>query len=210
MFFGSSPRSGLSHEERARILWWCGLAVLSHWEEWTSPDGMAGGPRSSIQTSRNLRTGWPECRGVAYLSAFEHKWLASYCRRSWPWGLQGYCSSCSCCLSRWEGVLTVSLCPWDCYHPYFRGMSRGHCRLLDVRQPRLSGAGFQERRCNFKSEVNMLVTQSCATLCKPVGYSPPGSPVHGLSPVRNTGVGGPFPSPGDLPDAGIEPGSPAL
>ena len=195
MFFGSSPRSGLSHEERARILWWCGLAVLSHWEEWTSPDGMAGGPRSSIQTSRNLRTGWPECRGVAYLSAFEHKWLASY-----PGASRGTAAP----------VLTVSLYPWDCYHPYFRGMSRGHCRLLDVRQPRLSGAGFQERRCNFKSEVNMLVTQSCATLCKPVGYSPPGSPVHGLSPVRNTGVGGPFPPPGDLPDAGIEPGSPAL
>lgn len=26
----------------------CGLVVLSHWEEWTSPDGMAGGPRSNI------------------------------------------------------------------------------------------------------------------------------------------------------------------
>ena len=27
---------------------------------------------------------------------------------------------------------------------------------------------------------------------------------------KNTGVGKPFPSPGDLPDSGIEPGSPVL
>ena len=43
---------------------------------------------------------------------------------------------------------------------------------------------------------------------------------HGLQPIRliclwgfpgkNTGVRLPFPSPGDLPDPGIEPGSPAL
>ena len=30
------------------------------------------------------------------------------------------------------------------------------------------------------------------------------------SPGKNTGVGNPFPSPGDLPDPGIEPCSPAL
>ena len=30
------------------------------------------------------------------------------------------------------------------------------------------------------------------------------------SPGKNTGVGWPFTSPGDLPDPGIEPGSPAL
>ena len=38
---------------------------------------------------------------------------------------------------------------------------------------------------------------------------------HGLyspwnSPGQNTGVGGPFPSPGDLPNPGIQPRSPAL
>jgi len=35
----------------------------------------------------------------------------------------------------------------------------------------------------------------------------PGSPVHGISQYWS---GLPFPSPGDLPDAGIEPMSPAL
>ena len=59
--------------------------------------------------------------------------------------------------------------------------------------------------------------QSCPTLCNPMDCSPP---VRLLcpwdSPGKNTGVGGHsllqgvFPSPGDLPNPGIEPGSPAL
>ena len=35
----------------------------------------------------------------------------------------------------------------------------------------------------------------------------PGSSVRGISPGKNTGVGCYFPSLGDLPDPGIEPGS---
>ena len=31
--------------------------------------------------------------------------------------------------------------------------------------------------------------QSCLTLCEPVECSPPGSSVHGIFPVKNTGVG---------------------
>ena len=40
--------------------------------------------------------------------------------------------------------------------------------------------------------------------------SAPGSSVHGDSPGQNTGVGKPIPSPWELPDPGIESGSPAL
>ena len=39
--------------------------------------------------------------------------------------------------------------------------------------------------------------------------SPPGSSVHGISQQEDWG-GLPFPSPGDLPDPGTEPMSPAL
>ena len=28
--------------------------------------------------------------------------------------------------------------------------------------------------------VNKLIAQSCSTLCDPMGYSPPGSSVHGI------------------------------
>ena len=28
--------------------------------------------------------------------------------------------------------------------------------------------------------VNELIAQSCSTLCDPMGYSPPGSSVHGI------------------------------
>ena len=40
--------------------------------------------------------------------------------------------------------------------------------------------------------------------------SPAGSSVHGDSPGKNAGVGRHAPPPGDLPDPGIEPGSPTL
>ena len=53
------------------------------------------------------------------------------------------------------------------------------------------------------------VTQSCLTLCDPMDCSPPGSSIHEFSRQENWS-GLPFPSPGDLPDPGIEPGSPTL
>ena len=49
-------------------------------------------------------------------------------------------------------------------------------------------------------------TLSCPTLCDPMDYSPPGSSVHGISQARILS-GLPFPSPGDLPNPGIEPES---
>ena len=54
-----------------------------------------------------------------------------------------------------------------------------------------------------------LVTQSCPTLWDPMDHSPPGSSVHGIS-RQEYWSGLPFPSPGDLPDSGIEPTFPAL
>ena len=57
------------------------------------------------------------------------------------------------------------------------------------------------------------VTQSCPTLCDPMDYSPPGFSVHGIFQVwilHEYWSGLPLPSPGDLPDPGIEPRSHAL
>ena len=55
----------------------------------------------------------------------------------------------------------------------------------------------------------VLVTQSCPTLCDPMGCSPSSFSVNDIFPARilewDT-----FPSPGDLPNPEIEPGSPAL
>ena len=47
------------------------------------------------------------------------------------------------------------------------------------------------------------------TLFDPMDCSQPGSPVHGISQARIL-EWVPFPSPGDLPDPGIRPASPAL
>ena len=55
----------------------------------------------------------------------------------------------------------------------------------------------------------MLVPQSCPTLCDSMDYSPPGSSVHGILQARMLEwVAISFS--GDVPDPGIEPGSPAL
>ena len=51
--------------------------------------------------------------------------------------------------------------------------------------------------------------QLCLTLYDPMVYSPPGSSVHGFS-RQEYWSGLPCPPPGDLPDPGIKPRSPAL
>ena len=59
------------------------------------------------------------------------------------------------------------------------------------------------------SESENEVAQSCPTLCDPMDCSPPGSSVHGILQTRILEWVA-FSSPGDLPNPGIEPRSPAL
>ena len=62
----------------------------------------------------------------------------------------------------------------------------------------------------------MLAAQSCPILCDPMDCSLPGSFVFRDSPLsmgfsrQEDWTGLPFPPPGDLPDSGVEPRSPAL
>ena len=60
-----------------------------------------------------------------------------------------------------------------------------------------------------ESEVKVKVAQSPLTFCNPMDYSLIGSPVYGFS-RQEYWSRLPFPSPGDLPDPGLEPRSPAL
>ena len=62
---------------------------------------------------------------------------------------------------------------------------------------------YKERKRKKESEVAQL----CLTLCDPMAYQVP--PSMGFS-RQECWSGLPFPSPGDLPDPGIKPGSPAL
>ena len=50
--------------------------------------------------------------------------------------------------------------------------------------------------------VRAKLLQACPTLCNPIGHSLPGSSVCGILQARWGGL--PCPSPGDLPDPGIE------
>ena len=62
---------------------------------------------------------------------------------------------------------------------------------------------------NMAIHMCVLVTQSCLTLCDPMDCNPPGSSVHEFS-KQEYWSQLLFPSPGGLPDQGIEPRSPAL
>ena len=58
-------------------------------------------------------------------------------------------------------------------------------------------------------ESESVSAQLCLTLCDPVDCSPP-APLSMGFPRQEYWSGLPFPTPGDLPDQGIELGSPAL
>ena len=62
---------------------------------------------------------------------------------------------------------------------------------------------------SHKMKVRMLVAQSCLTLHESLDQGQPGSSVHGILQARIL-VWVASPSPGDLPDSGIEPKSPVL
>ena len=53
-----------------------------------------------------------------------------------------------------------------------------------------------------------LVSQSCPSLCKPMGYSSPGSSVHGISQGKNTEMGCHTLFQGIFPTQGLNPGLP--
>ena len=76
-------------------------------------------------------------------------------------------------------------------------------------EPRYSAWRADSLPGNPISSMKVKITQSCLTLCDPwtVAYQAPLS--MGFSRQENWS-GLPFPSPGDLPNPGIEPGSPAL
>ena len=57
--------------------------------------------------------------------------------------------------------------------------------------------------------VQCICVYSCWTLCDPMDWGPPGPSVHRIFQARIL-EWVPFPSPGDLPDLGIEPASLAL
>ena len=64
---------------------------------------------------------------------------------------------------------------------------------------------------SLKSDLSLVseVAQSCPTLCNPMDSSLPGSSVHGIFQAKVLEWVA-FPSPGDLPNPGLKPGSPAL
>ena len=94
----------------------------------------------------------------------------------------------------------------------------GTAYLLVCRKPSARGGGEAKKSATRRKSRKVaqlswleeeLVAQSYLTLCDPTECRPPSSSVHGiLQATKLDWVA--FASPGDLPDPGIEPGSPAL
>ena len=76
--------------------------------------------------------------------------------------------------------------------------------LLKAHQP--SGDVFWKR----SEKVQVLVTQSCLTLCDPMDHGARQAPLSMGFSGQEYWSGLPVPPAGDLPDPGIEPASPAL
>ena len=87
------------------------------------------------------------------------------------------------------------------------GLQKAVCFLLGlvvIWGPVIEVWGCGEIQVRMK--VKVLVAHSSPTLCDPTNCSPPGPSVHGFS-QQEYWRGLPFPSPGNLPDPGMEPGS---
>ena len=115
------------------------------------------------------------------------------------------------------------LASWSSIHIGFSShlfiLSRAPSFPLVFRPKHLSWPQFPQPTSNLSEsrwlcfqnpKVKALVAQSCQTLCDSVDYSPPCSSVHGILQARIPKWVVSFPSPGALPNQGIEPGSPAL
>ena len=91
----------------------------------------------------------------------------------------------------------------EAWHAVIHGVAKSWTQLSDWTE--LS----RSLTCVLKIHCECEVTQLCLNLCDPMDYSLSGSSVHGIFQARERS-GLPFPSPGDLPNPGIEPRSPAL
>ena len=137
-------------------------------------------------------------------------------------GAGGAMATCRWCLGRawphWLGAGLVPRCPLALGADAVGGPDRGsdscsHSRPPAVplmKTPALDEFGRPAHVHCSPQCVCVCVcvcAGSCPTLCNPMGCSPPGSSLHAISQQEHWS-GLPCPSPGDLPDPGIEPRCP--
>ena len=94
----------------------------------------------------------------------------------------------------------------DSVWPHRRQPTRLPCHWDSPGKNTGVGCHFLLQCMKVKSESE--VVQSCLTLRDPMDCSLPGSSIHGIFQAKYWS-GLPFPSPGDLPDPGIEPAATA-
>ena len=90
---------------------------------------------------------------------------------------------------------------WEAWHAAIHGVTKSWTWL----------SNWTDLNCypNSDIRINVLVAQSCLTLCNPTNCSPPVLSVYGIL-KQEYWSGLPFTSPEDLPDPEIESGPPEL
>ena len=104
-------------------------------------------------------------------------------------------------------------CRWILYQLSCQSSGRelmGGSRPLE-RKAHHKGAGEDSwESLGQQGGESKTVSRSVVSVCDPMDCSPPGSPLSKEFPRHEDWSGLPFPSPGNLPDTGTEPRSPAL
>ena len=140
--------------------------------------------------------------------------VTQYCLTLWPYGLyvahQAPLSRDFPCKSTGVGchALFQGIFPTQGLHPHLLCLLHWQVGSLPSEPP-----GKPSKQIWIpRNSISQSCTHSCLTFCDLMDDSPPGSSVQGF-PRQEYWCGLPFPSPGDLPDPGIEPvflASPAL
>ena len=119
-----------------------------------------------------------------------------------PWCLLLWSLGCRACRPRQMWHVSSVKAPRLWSRLYSCGT--GVCGMWDLPRP-----GIDLLHWHVDSlPLNHQKSESCSDVSDSLQLHGPYSPWN--SPGQNTGVGKPFPSPGDLPNPGIEPRSPAL
>ena len=110
---------------------------------------------------------------------------------------------CRCLLIKWEYES-------DCLSSVFYGWWLSLCFSTELRSLQIPSQSLSSSLFCFVLSKWSEVAQSCLTLCYPMEYIAHQAPLSMGFSRQEYWIGLPFPSPGDLPNPGIEPSSPAL
>ena len=159
---------------------------------------------SCLENPIDGRAWWATVHGVAWRS------LAGWVAQSWTWLKQLSTRTQVVKQLTSLGIVSRKNMGDTCKFTIIHESSSAHCQKRRAVKPILLRSMYKWNEFYTLYESESEVAQSCPTLCDPVNCSMPGSSLSMEFSRQESWSGLPLPSPGDLPNPGIEPRSPAL